>query len=120
MNYTIDSLHYKISAKFEHLFTLISYVKHIFDSFKNSLTGAKDEISKKTINFSDYINPKNDTYLYHSISKELDIIDSQLNDQYCQYNNLTSSLLLEHYETTQKTKAKEIFDSYQKVITSRN
>lgn len=122
MSFTIDSLHYKLTSKFDNLIELSTYLKEIYQKFLNEFKPGK--IHKK-IEFIDYMIMGNDEYNKLSINSELINLDSQILLLYYKYNDIVSIILSKYYDLNlsdvkNDLELKENFDEYQRVITAEN
>lgn len=132
MNYTIDLLHYKITAKFDYLVEIGLYLKNVTNEFHKYIIAKNNELkvnSEKNIKKEEYIS-LNFEQTYFLIISELDKLISEIEILYIRYNDATSSIMSEYYDLIMKSdtsddpsiklEIKEKFDEYQQSITTKN
>ena len=103
MNSTIDSIHYKITVKFDCLNDISIYLKKILNKYQSIILSKKQKNKKiksnsiKTPNSitesHNYSQLGQDNYDINNFINELDIIFDKITSLYYKYNNVTSPIL---------------------------
>src|ERR1700678_7552 len=120
MNSTIDTLHYKITAKFDYLIEAINFLKNIYDKYKElSNINVKQIKNNNKISYYEYIIINDDDY----IKQDLYSLKSNITNLYFRYSNASLEILSSYYDIIERNDNNQLlkkFDDYQSIITSEN
>lgn len=129
MNITIESLHYKFTAKFQYIREIYTFISSIWNKYlsKNETKNIKEnkmiklEKKDKKENFLDYfiVDLNKPDVLINKTTIELEDIIKNIENIYYRYNDVSASVLSKYYDSDEKCNT-EIFDEYQQIITAEN